>query len=95
MLKYIKWLLWVLFYSVQPSPKDLMAYITRGLRIRPPWWTFKPCIWHNDAGRQWEIHFEEEQSFVQAETLKIDVHRGFDTNRIVGLTIWDEKLKSV
>ncbi len=93
MLKYLKWLGWVLYYIPQPRLKDLGTYITRMLRMRPPWWKFKPCMWHNDDGKQWEIYFEEEQSFTQQENLRIDVHRGFETNRIVGLTIWDEKLK--
>ncbi len=87
---YLRWLGWSAFYLFVPKPKDLDAHLTRGWRTRPPWWTFKPCVWHNDDGKQWEVWFRNDIGYTTTEWVRCEVHRSFETDEIVGLTIWDE-----
>ena len=91
---YIRWFFWWLVCAFAPPAKDLQTWLARSERTRPPWWEFKPCVWHNDAGKQWEVWFENENCFCKPnETLSVDLYIGLDTGRIVGLTVADEALE--
>lgn len=93
-MKYIKWGFWTLIYLFRPIPQELGSYLQKGERTRAPWWRFKPCIYHNDDGKQWEIWLEHEQGYVEKKTIPVEVCIGMDSGRIVGITIFDETLKS-
>lgn len=50
---------------------------------------FKPSVFHNDEGRQWEIYLTDEPCYVGRETINVEVHRSQETDRVVGFTIHD------
>jgi hypothetical protein len=93
MLTYLKWIYWKIYYLFRPCPKELLPLLIQGERTRPPWWRFKPYMWHNDEGNQWEIYFTEERDYTQVQDIRVTAHIGLDTGKIIGLTIWDENLK--
>lgn len=93
-MKYIKWVLWTLYYLPQRSPQSIKEHIQRGCRLRSPWWEFQPYMRRNNEGQQWEIYFINEEDYVKPNHyLKCNVHIGQETGKIIGLTIYDEDLR--
>ena len=92
-MRYLTWLMWTFAYLFRPKPTELVAYLTRSERTRPPWWKFKPSLYHNDAGKQWEIWFDNESCYSQTSVISVTAHVGMESGEIVGFTIWDETLK--
>ncbi len=92
---YLRWIFWTGAYACRAKPGDLAGYLLRSKRTRPPRWKFRPSLFHNENGKQWEIRFDDESSYSRREVLQVEVQRGMETGRIVGLTIWDEKLRKV
>jgi hypothetical protein len=92
-MKYIKWFFWKIWYLFIPESRDLLTYLIKLDRIRSPWWKFKPSMYHNDDGKEWEIWFEHEQGYTEKRTIQVEAVIGMDTGNIVGITIFDEVLK--
>lgn len=92
-IKYLTWSFWCCYYAVTPRPKDFGDYIDSLMRRRVPWWKFKPYIYHNSHGKQWEIGWSEDRHYVKTLTIQVEAHIDIDTNAIVGLTLFDEILK--
>ena len=90
---YLRWLGWMLYYLPRRRPKELGPWLIRAERTRPPWWKFKPNVWHNDHGRQWEVYFKDDMDFCRIQTMQVDAHISQETGEIVGLTIYDETLR--
>lgn len=91
--KYARWAFWSAWYLFHRTPNELGAWLVRSERTRPPWWTFKPTVWHNDHGRQWEVYFKDDPDYCRIQTMQVDAHISRDTGEIVGLTIYDETLR--
>jgi len=92
-MKILQWIFWYLVYAVRPQPKELETYITKGIRLSPPWWKFRPSVWHNPDGKMWHVYFENESSYtISRRTLSIELHIGQESGKVVGLNIWDETL---
>lgn len=85
-------LLWRLVYWCRGEPTDLPGYILflERTRKRKP---FKPCLRHNQDGRQWEVYFENEMSYCERRTLTLEVYVGQKSGRVTGLIVWDEQLE--
>jgi len=60
----------------------------------PPWWKFRPYCHHNEYGKQWEVWFDNETTYTESRTIRVQAHIGMDSGRIVGLTIYDGALSS-
>ena len=94
MFAYLRWIWWTLVYAFAPPADDLETFLQRGERTKPSWWKFRPCVHHNEDGHQWEVWFEDEQSYTERGLIQAEIHRDVETHRIVGLTVWDESLKA-
>ena len=92
MIKLIRWLFWKSFYFFLPQPQNLGVYLERSERTRWPRWKFKPDVWHNEAGKQWEIYLENESHYVEPRTVRAYAHISEYDGRIIGLTILDREL---
>ena len=95
MIKYIKWGFWTLIYFFRPVTKEFGNYLKMGERTRPPWWKFKPNLWYNKDGKEWEIFFTEEQSHVEHRIIQVEARIGMETGNITGLIIYDNVLKGI
>lgn len=93
-MKYIKFILWNIYYLFVPKSDNIVLWLRRDLRCRFPR-KFKPCLWHNEEGKQWEIVFTQESPVSQQMRLQVTADIGQDSGNIVGLTIWDETLRDV
>lgn len=93
MMKYLRWLLWTLWYLPQPRPRRLNPWLPRSLRCRKPWAKFRPSVWRNDGGREWEICLDDEPSYtIPAAKILVDLQIGRESGKIVGLDISDSLL---
>lgn len=96
MIKLTLWAFWNCYYAFKPEETDFARYLKRTTRTLWPWRTFIPNAWHNKAGKQWDISFEDASchsgNLVQ---ITVDVDFANDDGRIVGLTIWDSELKRI
>ncbi len=93
-MKWLRWIMWSLFYAVRPRPEDLAGYLRRIGQTSPPWRTFRPNVYRSDEGKEWHVWFRDEQAYViSRQSLQVDLHIGMESGEIVGLTIWDESLK--
>ena len=89
----IRWLFWRIIYLVRPIPRDLIAVLRRGERLRPPWWRFSPYLFHNHEGAMWQVYLKDEPSYPQPhQCLQVELHRSQDDGRIVGFNVFDENL---
>ena len=94
-MKVIKWLFWNIAY-IGRRPKDLGAFLVKMERTSWPWRRFKPNVFHNDDGHQWEIYLTDQGSYtVSGVPLRADVMFDHDTNAVVGMTIYDETLRMI
>lgn len=94
--KYFRWLFWNAYYLPQfRQPRKLSQWLTRVKRTQWPWWKFKPHLFRNDDGRQWEIYFSNASAVYSRETITLDVGRDMDTGEIVAFTIYDEVMRAV
>jgi len=93
-LKYIEWLFWVVFYSIKPIEKNIEGLSIRYLRIRYPFKKFKPFLYRNEEGKQWEIYFKDDDSyFISTKSnINVGVHVSYLNDEITSLTIFDEEL---
>ncbi len=91
MTKLLRWIFWNIAYMFRRRPKEFAAFLLWGSRC---YWQrkFRPYLWHNDDGSQWQVYFTEERDYVQLDNLSCDLHIGMETGDIVGLTIHDENL---
>lgn len=94
MLRYIRWLWWTVYYAVTPRPKKLESFVQKLERTEKPWWRFKPNVWHNAPASQWEIRFASDRDYTEQRMLEIEVSVSMETGQIVGMTVYDELLKS-
>lgn len=78
---------------MRPTPCDLAAWITEAKRTQQPWRKFKPSVFRNHDGKQWQVYFTAERDFtVSNRTLMVEPHIGQESGKVVGLTIRDEAL---
>ena len=97
-MKHLRWLFWNAAYVfLIPRPKSLHEALVRGERCRSPWWGFKPCVYHNEIGRYWEIWFEDEESYAEVGGLLElrTLSRSSKDGRVTGIQISDEELKEL
>jgi len=93
-MKYMRWAFWRVVYLFLRKPRDLTDWLTKSERIRPPWWQFRPNVWHNDDGRMWHVWLDNESAYTKSEQdLRVELHVGQETGRIVGFNVWDENLR--
>ena len=92
--KFTVWLFWWLYYACRPAPRDLFPRLDRAMRTRPPWWKFRPCVWHNDDGDHWHVMLTDERAYTKSRTIKLDCHIGMESGNIVGFNVWDETLEA-
>lgn len=93
MLKFARWFFWRVFYTFRLRPKTFEGYMLRAIRRRWPWRKFRPSVWHNDDGKEWQIYFADERAFTERRTISVDCHIGMDSGTIVGFDVYDEILK--
>ena len=93
-IKTILWLFWHAVYVFRPVPKSLEAFLIREWRLQPPWQRFKPYIYHNEEGSQWEVRWKDSQTFTRLQDLRVEAHVDTETGEIVGVTLWDEVLRA-
>lgn len=92
--KFLSYFFWNLGYCFRLEEKDFGAFLLRSNRTRWPWKKFRPSVWYNEDGRQWEIYFTNERSYaVLNNQLSVELHVGMETGRVTGLTIWEEFLE--
>jgi len=87
--KYLTWIMWVLWYLPQPRTRNLEKSITRGMRLRRPWWRFKPNIRHNDGMSEWQVWLKDTPCYSEVVMMPMDISRCQDTGEIVGIDLWD------
>lgn len=92
MLKLLRWAFWNAVYGVRPRPYWLKDWITRHQRTAWPWRKFKPYVFHNDAGRQWDICLRPEPAYTTRATLQVECDFDQETGVVTGFTVWDEVL---
>jgi len=81
---------WIVYYWLFP-PKGLHPFLRAACRCMGK---FKPYLYRNESGKQWEIMFTNESDVVYANrSVQADLHIGRDTGNIVGLTIRDRVLQ--
>jgi hypothetical protein len=91
-MAFFRWLFWRVYYLFRGRPRDLAGFMESLMRTRWPWTKFKPYVWHNDAGREWEIYLTNEPCYcrhINTGDLKIDVMVEDDSGRICGLRLFD------
>ena len=93
MIRFLRWLGWSAWYLVRRRPRDFDGYLRAAMRCRPPWWKFRPNVYHNQDGCMWQVYLVDEQSYTERRTLTLDVMVGMETGRITGLDLWDEQLE--
>ena len=92
MSKFARWLFWNLAYCFRYRPRELAAYVTRGMRCRWPWWKFRPIVIHNDDGSMWHVYWSDKRSYtIPNQLLPVELHIG-DDGQVVGVNIFDESL---
>lgn len=92
-MKTMRWLFWRVVYLFRPQPKELLPYLLRGERLRPPWWKFEPYVWHNPDGMMWHVYLADERSYTRPDqTLRVELHIGEESGRVVGFNVFDESL---
>ena len=91
--RFLVWLFWIVVYLCRPRPRDFGAFMVRIERTWPPWWKFRPSVWHNDDGGLWEVYLTEESSYVEDRTFHLTCHIGQKTRRITGFIVYDEELE--
>ena len=93
-MKWLRWLFWVIVYWFRREPRTLEAFLVRVERCRPPWWTFKPSVWHNDEGREWHVYLSDESTYTDPNyMLRVDLHRIRETEEVVGFDVYDKDLQ--
>ena len=92
MTKTVKWLFFLAWYLFRQKPKDFAGYLKMLERRRSPWWKFRPCVYHNDDDKQWEIWFEDESSYGESRLWNVTVHVGQESGRVTGVLVCDEAL---
>lgn len=95
MKRLLRYLFWRLVYVFRRRPRTFDAFLLWGTRCRPPWWKFKPSLFRNDAGNQWEVYLANERCHMKRGILAVELHIGCDTGQIVGFTVFDEVLKAI
>lgn len=94
MTKFIRWLFWNAAYLCY-RPKAFEAYLESRMRCRWPWRKFKPVTYHNDYGGMWHVWLSDERCYTEPpRTLKVDLHIGFESGKVVGFDVWDEDLEA-
>ena len=92
-MKWVRWVFWLSVYLFRPRPRELVSYLLRGKRLRPPWWKFRSSAWHNDPGSMWEVCLSDESSYtVSKRTLTVDLHIGQESGKVTGFNVRDECL---
>lgn len=94
LLKFVTWLFWRVCYAFRPTPRSFEGYLLRGMRTWWPWKKFRPSVWHNDDGKEWEIYLTDERSHTVRRTIAVDCHIGMESGDIVGFDVWDETLRA-
>ena len=96
---FTRWAFWRAWYFFANSrggrPAEFLVWLKQSDRKRWPWWTFKPCLRHNDDGNMWHVYFSDEDSYTARHTLPLDVHISRETGKIVGFNVWDETLQTI
>lgn len=87
MTKFLRYIFWSVVYVFRPKAVTFDAYMLRGMRTMFPWKRFKPHVWYNEDGRQWEVYLTDESDYTEYRTLSVVCHVGMDTGDIVGFTI--------
>lgn len=90
--KYGEWLFWKTYYLFKPIEQDVVDYLERMIRTRPPWWKFEPNLRRNEVGKQWEIYFDNDYQYVTTIDLNVEAYIGED-GEIKGLVVYDETLR--
>lgn len=94
-MKWFAWIFWTAAYAFRKTPADFQAHLLKGIRLRAPWWKFKPFVFRNEDGKQWEAWWGDEPSYAEiicgGKNFRGEVHRSQTTNKIVGITVYDER----
>ena len=91
-IKAAKWLFWATaLLCYRPKTFNGLMW-KRKLVGFPPWQKFKPYVFHNKTGRQWEVYFTDEVPVSRQQKLTVVAHIGQESGKIVGLTIHEENL---
>lgn len=94
MYNYIKWIYWNIYFFFN---RDLNNWADKLILTRYPYWKYKPFMFYNKEGRQWEINFNrnEDSELSYNKYVWIRVNAEVDQNDdIVGITIYDSALKA-
>ena len=95
-LRYGKWAFWNLAYLVYRPENTMHGWVTKAIRTRKPWWKFRPCVYRNADGKEWEITLGDERCCTHIrQKIELDVGVGFDSGKIVSLDIPDESLRAL
>lgn len=99
MINYLKWIYWNIYYLFQFESKfTLKDWCDKLTRTRSPHWKYKPFMFHNEHGKQWEINLprkEDDGSFNHNKNIWIYANVEVDKDDdIVAITIYDETLKA-
>jgi hypothetical protein len=88
-VKWLRWILWSLYYAVQRRPVEFDDYMQQATRTWPPWRKFRPGMWHNDDSGMWHIYFTDEAAYsIPCQQLEVELHIG-ESGEVVGINIWD------
>lgn len=87
------WLFWTVVYWFRPRPKTIEAFLIKSVRTWWPWWTFKPHVFRNEDGKQWEVYLDEEPHYTEMRTIRLPVMIG-ESGKLVGVKLWDGILES-
>lgn len=93
---YATWIFWLLWYLPRREPKELTGLLLRDWRTRKPWWTWKPYLYRNHGGLQWEAYFSDDGDYTSSNIhVPCEVSFSEDTGEITALTIHDGTLKRI
>ena len=96
--RFVRWLFWRSAYVFRNRwrRESLDQYLRRWQRCGWPWKKFKPCAYHNDRLKKWQIHLSDEVSYTKPRvTITVNAHISDATGKIIGFDVWDETLESI
>lgn len=92
--RYLKWLFWTVVYAFRRRPKGFFSILKKALRCRRPWWKFRPSVYHNDEGREWEVFLANEDTYTRRCCIPdCEVAISRETGHVIGVTLYDEILR--
>lgn len=91
--KYARWAFWSVVYLFRRDPHTLDFHLTKVTRLQKPWFKWRPNVFRNDAGSEWEVWLENEGAYTRRCCIPdCEVAIDHETGRVVGVTLFDEIL---